>query len=174
MFDEFDPPVTPQRSALMSRVRGKNSTPERLVRSELHKLGYRFRLHVTGLPGKPDIVLPSRRAIVLVHGCFWHRHIGCRLASNPKTRISFWESKFATNVARDRRTRSMLKKLGWAVHVVWECETKKGPKYLARLVRFLDRNPACDPRRSQLALMPLTAGRTRKKTPLPTRTSGRS
>ena len=141
MANENDPPVTAQRSALMSRVRGKNSMPEKLVRSELHRLGYRFRLHDARLPGKPDIVLPSRRVVVLVHGCFWHRHPRCRLSSTPKTRTAFWKEKFAANVKRDRKTRRELETLGWAVHIVWECETKKGLDYLPELLRFLRRHP---------------------------------
>ena len=122
----------------MRRVRGKNSTPERLVRSALHRAGFRFRLHDKRLPGRPDIVLPSRRAVVFVHGCFWHRHPGCRAASTPKTRTTFWQEKFDRNVQRDRRDQAALEASGWHVHVVWECETNgRGGDFLPSLLKFL-------------------------------------
>ncbi len=105
----------------MSRIRGKDTKPELLVRSMLHRMGYRFRLHVKDLPGKPDIVLPKYRTVIFVHGCFWHRHARCRLAYESKSRIQFWQDKFAATVARDRRTRAQLHWLGWHAIVVWEC-----------------------------------------------------
>ena len=108
----------------MRNVRGKNTTPEMRVRSALYRAGYRFRLHRKDLPGRPDIVLPRLRAAIFVHGCFWHRHPGCRAASSPSTRAVFWQEKFARNVERDRRTIEALEADGWRVHVVWECETK--------------------------------------------------
>jgi DNA mismatch endonuclease (patch repair protein) len=110
------------RSWNMSRIRGKDTKPEKAVRSLLHRMGYRFRLHRKDLPGRPDIVLPSRKSVVMVHGCFWHRHPGCKLAYSPKSRVEFWEGKFAENVERDGRKADQLSALGWKVIVVWECE----------------------------------------------------
>lgn len=126
-----------ERSQLMSKIRGKNTGPERMVRSLLHRAGYRFRLHVKDLPGKPDIVLPRHGAVVLVHGCFWHRHKGCRGATTPKTHRKFWAEKFARNVANDQRHLRQLRRLGWRVLVVWECQLKYPDRVLARLRRFL-------------------------------------
>ena len=141
-------PVDPRRSALMRKVRGKNSMPERLVRSALHREGFRFRIHDRTLPGCPDIVFPARRGVVFVHGCFWHRHEGCRATSVPNTRREFWEAKFARNVERDVRDRDRLERAGWAIHIVWECETKKGGTYLPALRRFLAEHPPVCGRRS--------------------------
>jgi DNA mismatch endonuclease, patch repair protein len=136
------PPVTAQRSALMRKIRGKNSTPERIVRSALHKAGYRFRLHDDRLPGRPDIVLASRRLAIFVHGCFWHRHPGCRAASIPKTRTAFWQEKFARNVERDRRDVAALEAAGWHVYVVWECETNgRGVPFDQRLFSLMESLP---------------------------------
>ncbi|WP_159849416.1 very short patch repair endonuclease [Brevundimonas sp. G8] len=135
---EIDVLVDPKRSAIMRSVGDKNTAPELKVRSALHKAGYRFRLHRKDLPGSPDIVLPSRKAVVFVHGCFWHRHAGCRYSSNPSTRADFWRLKFARNVERDRRNIGDLEKAGWSVHVVWECETKgRDPTFWDSLERFL-------------------------------------
>lgn len=92
------------------------------VRRAAHRLGYRFRLHRRSLPGRPDLVFPSRRAAIFVHGCFWHRHGGCRKASTPKTRVEFWEAKFARNVERDAEVQQRLRAAGWRVLVIWECE----------------------------------------------------
>jgi len=111
-----------QRSWNMSRIRGRDTIPEKRVRSLLHRLGFRFSLHRQDLPGKPDIVLPSRGAVVFVHGCFWHQHQGCRNSSMPSTRRSFWEAKLNGNVARDDRNGEALQLLGWKVLTVWECE----------------------------------------------------
>jgi|SRR5271157_1308258 len=113
-----------QRRKNMAAIRGKDSTPERKVRSMLHRLGLRFRLHDRRLPGKPDIVLPRFHSVVFVHGCFWHRHPGCRFATMPATREDFWRKKFAENVERDRRAQRDLRKDGWKVIVIWECETR--------------------------------------------------
>jgi len=107
----------------MSRIRGADTAPERIVRSRLHRLGFRFRLHAKNLPGRPDIVLPAHRAVVLVHGCFWHRHARCKYAYRPKSRSKFWKQKFRKNVLRDRRVLMELRSQGWRVQVVWECET---------------------------------------------------
>lgn len=121
----------------MSRIRGRDTTPERAVRSVLHRMGYRFRLHRPDLPGRPDIVLPRHRTVVLVHGCFWHRHPGCRFAYTPKSRQGFWLAKFASSVERDRRQRRELRRLGWRVVVVWECQTSDRERLRRRLERAL-------------------------------------
>lgn len=119
-FDDVDP----VRSRIMQQVKGKNTKPELLVRKALHALGYRFRIHRKDLAGRPDIVLPRYRTAIFVHGCFWHRHPGCRKASTPKTRVEFWQDKFTANVARDERNVAALEADGWSVLTVWECETK--------------------------------------------------
>lgn len=119
-----EPPVTPGRSALMARVKSKDTTPELKVRREAHRQGFRFRLHRRTLPGSPDLVFPSRRLAVFVHGCFWHRHTGCRHCTTPKTRREFWDAKFAANVERDARNEVALREIGWSTSVIWECETK--------------------------------------------------
>lgn len=119
MTDIVDPAT---RSRWMSGIRGKDTKPELAVRSFLHRAGLRFRKDVRDLPGRPDIVLPKWNSVVLVHGCFWHRHQGCRYCYNPKTRPAFWEAKFQENVARDRLNVDLLLGLGWRVHIVWECE----------------------------------------------------
>ncbi len=126
------------RSWNMSRIRGRDTKPEVLVRSLLHRMGYRFRLHRTDLPGKPDIVLPKYRTIVLVHGCFWHRHRNCRFAYTPKSRMEFWNAKFARNVERDLDVRRQLRKLGWKVVVVWECQLTKVHRLHALFSRIRD------------------------------------
>ncbi len=126
-----------RRSWNMSRIRGKDTGPERAVRSLLHRMGYRFRLHRNDLPGKPDIVLPKYRTAIFVHGCFWHRHPRCRYAYTPKTRVKFWKNKFAENVARDRRAMRALRRLGWRVIVIWECEVSTGESLAKRLVSTL-------------------------------------
>ncbi len=114
-----------QRSRCMSAIRGKNTGPERLVRSVLHSLGCRFSLHRSDLPGKPDIVMPARRTIVLVHGCYWHSHHCRRGKSTPTTNAEFWKSKRGATIVRDRRNLTSLRRAGWKVVVVWECETRK-------------------------------------------------
>lgn len=117
--------LTPEkRSWNMSRIRGENTRPELAVRSILHRLGYRFRIADKTLPGKPDIVLPRYRAVVFVHGCFWHRHPGCKYAYMPKSKTEFWSQKFEENVLRDKNNLSLIKKAGWLPIVVWECEIK--------------------------------------------------
>ena len=113
-----------RRSWNMSRIRGGDTKPEMAVRSVFHHLGYRFRLHRKDLPGRPDIVLPKHRTVVFVHGCYWHRHPGCKLAYTPKSRADFWTAKFHENVERDGRQQRDLRALGWRVVVIWECETK--------------------------------------------------
>ena len=115
----------------MSRIPGKNTSPEVLVRSILHRRGYRFRLHRKDLPGTPDIVLPMYATVIFVNGCFWHRHRGCKFAYSPKSNSEFWRKKFRGNVARDRRVKRELQEMGWKVLYVWECELRK-PERLAR------------------------------------------
>ena len=115
--------LTPsERSRRMSRIRSKNTSPELAIRRALHALGFRFRLDDRRKPGRPDIVLPKYRAVIFVHGCFWHRHEGCKIASTPKSNTAFWLEKFARNVERDGRVASKLTSLGWRVFVAWECE----------------------------------------------------
>ena len=113
-----------RRSWNMSRIRSKNTKPELVVRSLLHGMGFRFRLHVKDLPGKPDIVLPKYKTVIFVHGCFWHRHQGCKEATTPKTRTDWWLEKLHRNVARDQEAIAALSSHGIKVVVVWECETK--------------------------------------------------
>jgi DNA mismatch endonuclease (patch repair protein) len=126
-------PPTPARSALMKRIRSVNTTPELLVRSTLHRLGYRFRLHIDRLPGKPDIVLPKYRMVLFVHGCFWHQHPGCKYTHKPKTNLAYWEPKLSRNISRFALQSNTLEKLGWTVNVVWECQTKN-PEQLAKVL----------------------------------------
>jgi len=114
-----------QRSYNMSRIRGKDTQPELLVRRWLWKNGYRYRLHRTDLPGKPDIVMKKYKAVILVHGCFWHRH-GCKLSSTPTTHQNFWHNKFRNTVDRDQRNISALLELSWRVMVIWECSLSRG------------------------------------------------
>ncbi len=111
------------RSWNMSRIRSQNTRPEKIVRSLLHRMGYRFRLHRKDLPGKPDIVLPKYKAVVLVHGCFWHRHERCKYAYAPESRVEFWEAKFKANIKRDIEVKKQLDELSWNTLVIWECET---------------------------------------------------
>lgn len=124
------------RSWNMSRIKGKNTRPEVMVRSILHRMGLRFRLHRKDLPGQPDIVLPKHRTVVFVHGCFWHRHRGCRFTTTPTTRGEFWQKKFDGNVERDRRKARQLRKKGWRVVTVWECETRSPEQLRLRLQKL--------------------------------------
>lgn len=136
--DLFGESIDASRSALMRRIRGRDTTPERTVRRAAHALGYRFRLHRRDLPGTPDLTFPRLRKVLFVHGCFWHRHEGCGRTTWPKTRALYWRKKFEENVGRDRRNIAELKALGWDVLVVWECETFDWSKLLALLSEFLD------------------------------------
>jgi DNA mismatch endonuclease, patch repair protein len=128
------------RSWNMSRIRSKNTAPEMIVRSLLHRLGYRFRIHRRDLPGRPDIVLPKLRVALFVHGCYWHRHKGCRLAYTPKSRTEFWQHKFEENVERDKRSIGALRELGWHVLVIWECQISNEEWLADRIGRFLERS----------------------------------
>ncbi|AJP47681.1 endonuclease [Rugosibacter aromaticivorans] len=121
----MDTLTSEKRSWNMSRIRGANTKPELAVRSMLHRMGYRFRILNKTLPGRPDIVLPKYRAAIFVHGCFWHRHQGCKYAYTPKSRLDFWGPKFEGNVMRDKNNLSLLRKTGWLPIVVWECEIKR-------------------------------------------------
>ena len=129
--------LTPkERSELMGRIRGVDTKPELFVRRAVHALGYRFRTHVRGLPGCPDLAFSRRRAVIFVHGCFWHRH-GCKKTYVPKSRREFWQVKFAHNVKRDKRNQKLLVKAGWRVFVVWECEVQSDETTIDRVVAFL-------------------------------------
>lgn len=127
-----------KRSWNMSRIRGKDTLPEKKMRSLLHRKGYRFRLSEKKLPGRPDIVLPKYRAVIFVNGCFWHRHPNCRFAYTPKSRVDFWKEKFDKTIKRDKENLSHLRKAGWIPIVVWECEIKaKEGDVLNRISNFL-------------------------------------
>ncbi|MDN7467988.1 DNA mismatch endonuclease Vsr [Burkholderia orbicola] len=131
--------LTPtERSERMSRIKGKNTKPELVVRSLIHRAGYRYRLHGKDLPGSPDMVFPKRRKVIFVHGCFWHRHEGCRLARLPKTRLDFWRPKLDANAARDKEAERRLAELGWKVMIIWECEVKDEAALMPRIGAFLD------------------------------------
>lgn len=109
------------RSRMMAGIRGRDTGPEMRLRRAMHARGFRYRLHRRDLPGSPDLVFPACRAVVFVHGCFWHRHRGCRYAATPATRPEFWQAKFDANVARDARNEEALIASGWRVAVIWEC-----------------------------------------------------
>jgi DNA mismatch endonuclease (patch repair protein) len=121
----------------MSRVRGKNTKPELAVRSMIHRMGFRFSLHRTDLPGRPDIVLPRHRKVVFVHGCFWHGHPNCPRAARPTSNRGFWDEKLNANITRDTYNLRELRTLGWHPLVVWECETRRPEGLLRKLERFL-------------------------------------
>jgi DNA mismatch endonuclease (patch repair protein) len=127
------------RSDIMSKIKGKNTEPERVVRSLLHRMGYRFRIHRADLPGKPDIVLSKYKVVIFVHGCFWHHHRDCKYAYEPKTRAEFWKNKFKKNAERDQKIKTELSKMGWRVGVVWECETRDKNMLSCRLRSLLSR-----------------------------------
>lgn len=134
MIDSVSPE---RRSEIMSLVRARDTGPEMKVRRLVHRMGFRYRLHVGALPGRPDLVFPGRHKTIFVHGCFWHAHRGCKLARIPKSRVEFWENKIAGNRERDRRNRRRLAKMGWRLLVIWECETVK-IDLGARIKTFLD------------------------------------
>lgn len=122
----------------MSRIRGKDTGPEMVLRRMLHALGYRYRLHVRALPGCPDMVFPARKKVVFVHGCFWHRH-NCKYGKvMPETQKEFWQNKFRDTIRRDRNNYKALKKSGWQVLVIWECQLKNLTELKSTLIKFLD------------------------------------
>jgi len=129
-----------RRSWNMAQVKGKDTTPERQVRSILHSLGFRFRLHRRDLPGTPDIVLPKWKTIIFVHGCFWHRHPGCKKASIPTSNAAFWTAKFRRNKLRDKANVKRLTNLGWRVIIIWECELRQ-PGLVKRRLSDLKSHP---------------------------------
>lgn len=130
-----------KRSWIMSRIKGKDSLPEMVVRRYLHAKGFRYRLHVKSLPGKPDIVLPKYKTAILIHGCFWHAHGNCKKASLPKTKTEWWKSKLEKNKQNDLKTEKALKKLGWKVITIWQCQLKssKFDSTINKLLRQLHR-----------------------------------
>lgn len=132
--------VKEKRSNVMSRIRSKNTKPEKILRSELHKAGLRFRIHRNDLPGKPDIVFPSAKIAVFVHGCFWHCHENCINGRMPKSNIEYWQPKLARNVERDKMNIGDLKKLKWKVVVIWECDlTKKVEGIVLKIATHVNR-----------------------------------
>lgn len=134
-MDVFTPTL---RSATMRAVKGKDTRPELAVRRLLHSMGFRYRLHVTELPGKPDIVFPGKRRVIFVHGCFWHQH-KCPAAARPASRREYWDAKLDANVRRDKRNRRLLSSLGWATLIVWECQLKRPWSLRKRLINFLNK-----------------------------------
>ncbi|WP_299894311.1 DNA mismatch endonuclease Vsr [uncultured Ruegeria sp.] len=132
--------VTPEvRSRMMSRIRGRNTRPEMALRKALHRKGLRFRLNAKELPGSPDIVLPRWKTVLFVHGCYWHRHHGCRKTTTPASNVEFWAEKFRLNVERDARNIRDLREAGWRVGVVWECAVGRepSPDLVEQLVEFI-------------------------------------
>ncbi|MDR3158626.1 MAG: very short patch repair endonuclease [Zoogloeaceae bacterium] len=126
--------ISPEkRSWTMAQVKGRDTRPEKMARALLHDMGYRFRLQRADLPGKPDIVLPRYKTVVFVHGCFWHRHPGCKRATNPASNVDYWNAKFSRTIARDAANRELLERSGWRVLTVWECELKEIPALRTRL-----------------------------------------
>lgn len=136
-MDVFSPKT---RSRVMSRIRGKNTKPEIAVRSLLHKLGFRFRLHRKDLPGTPDIVLPKYNTVIFIHGCFWHGHKGCPKAKRPTSNEQFWNKKLDKTIERDRKNQTELKKLEWRVLVIWSCEVRNPDTLKHKLITFLTDN----------------------------------
>jgi DNA mismatch endonuclease (patch repair protein) len=126
-----------KRSQIMSRVGGKNTKPELIVRSLLHRMGYRFRIHRTDLPGNPDVSLPRHKKIIFVHGCFWHGHAECSRAKRPSTNQEFWQKKLDKNIERDRQNRDKLEALGWSILVIWQCEVKDLERVEQKIESFM-------------------------------------
>ena len=137
---------------MMSRIRGYDTAPELAVRRIAHRMGLRFRLHRKDLPGRPDLVFPKHRLTVFVHGCFWHRHEGCRYASTPKSQTAFWTKKFKANIARDARQEAALRKLGWRVLVIWQCETKDEASVERKLARLIWRGEASTKQKKTMSI----------------------
>ncbi len=121
----------------MSRIKGTDTKPELLVRSIIHRLGYRFSLYRRDLPGSPDIVLPKHKKIIFVHGCFWHGHKGCKRSLRPSSNIEFWQHKLEKNIMRDKKNAAELRKKGWTVFVLWQCQTRKPEKLIIKIEKFL-------------------------------------
>lgn len=134
MVDSFS---SVERSAIMRAVKGKDTTPEMVVRRLTHRLGFRYRLHDDALPGKPDLVFPARKKVIFVHGCFWHWHTCKRGRRMPKSRTEYWTQKLGRNVERDRRHRRALRRAGWDVLVIWECQTRNPAKLQSKIQEFL-------------------------------------
>jgi DNA mismatch endonuclease (patch repair protein) len=138
MTDKLSPE---RRSRNMANIRATDTKPEMAVRRFVHGLGYRFRLHKTDLPGRPDLVFPSKRKVIFVHGCFWHQHAdrSCKIVRRPKSGVEYWNAKLDRNVARDAAVKKALKSIGWTALTIWECQVRAGPETLERSVRkFLD------------------------------------
>jgi DNA mismatch endonuclease, patch repair protein len=131
-----------ERSKRMALIRGKNTKPELLVRKIARSCGYNFRLHVSSLPGKPDLVFPRLRKVIFVHGCYWHRHPGCSLARLPKSKLRFWVPKLSENRRRDLRNIAKLRRQNWSVSVIWECRLKNKIALAERIVKFLEKRRA--------------------------------
>jgi DNA mismatch endonuclease (patch repair protein) len=126
-----------KRSWNMSHIRSKNTKPEIIVRSLLHRMGYRFRIHQKNLPGKPDIVLAKYKTIIFIHGCFWHRHKGCKRCTTPSTNQKYWLPKLGRNIVKDKLNKKLLKKNGWLPIIVWECEIKKLDRLAGKINKLL-------------------------------------
>lgn len=126
-----------ERSKLMAKVKSKNTKPELSVRKLIFSLGYRYRLHSTKLPGSPDLVFPGRKKVIFVHGCFWHRHEGCKHATTPQSKQEYWGAKFSRTIKRDASNLAELKSLGWDSLVIWECEIKDTENLAREIVKFL-------------------------------------
>ncbi len=127
-----------RRSQLMGKVKSKDTTPEVYIRRLLHSLDYRYRIHYKLAPGTPDLAFPSRRKAILIHGCFWHGHRNCKKARLPKSNAEFWKEKIQRNRARDRKIENALRKQGWSVTTVWQCELNRGLDALSKIIQFLD------------------------------------
>lgn len=135
--------LTPERRSWnMSRIQSSNTNLEKTVRSLLHNLGYRFRLYRADLPGKPDIVMPKYKSVIFVNGCFWHRHKGCKDTTTPKSNVGFWKKKFSLNVKRDKQNQRDLRRKGWKVITVWECELTKPKNLSLRLKKLIRARPS--------------------------------
>jgi DNA mismatch endonuclease, patch repair protein len=151
------------KRAAMARVRTRDTGPELVVRSALHRSGYRFRTHAADLPGKPDILLPRHRLAIFVHGCFWHGHIGCGRAGIPKTRPDFWKEKIRRNQDRDQVVLERLADLGWRTLVVWSCETVRSAVLVSRLQQVLDMNRLGGPENRRTGGQPAKSRRSTRK-----------
>lgn len=127
-----------KRSQIMSRISGKDTKPEIVVRSLLHRMGYRFRLHKQSMPGRPDIILPKHKKVIFVHGCFWHGHKDCPRSKRPSTNVEFWNKKIDGNIERDKKNIKSLENLGWETLILWTCEIKNQDVLKHKLISFMD------------------------------------